>query len=134
MKTIFLIFGLTFLFTISFAKEPTIEVECRTEVKTQVQTISLRLNEKRVIIQWDKNHMAKADENSIFTLLTESPDSFEYVNSFKVRNGYSILQVGTTADELIIGISKSLNNGIFKYKDQGSGNGDSDYFLDCLEK
>ena len=48
---------------------------------------------------------------------------FEWQRSFVAANGYSILELGTSADAFKLGVNLQTNKGFFSYKDHGSGAG-----------
>lgn len=88
------------------------------------------------IIPWNAKGMVKAKgEDSLFFLLTLNEDGgLEYSKTARAKNGFALVTVGTTADEVTLGISPDLSQGFFKYRDTGSGNGDQNLELVCSAK
>ncbi len=135
MKNILLTLSLSLVSLSSFAQN-TIEVNCWTQIQNKKQVISLRLDNQGKLVYWAKNQIAKTDKKSIFGILAENVNKFgfEFINSIQAPNGYSIIQAGTTADAISIGVSKDLTKGFYSYRDHGSGNGNQNIVLACSKK
>lgn len=56
---------------------------------------------------------------------------FESIKTFKAPNGFSVVQMVTTADAVLFGISADRTVGFYQYQDLGSGNGNSKLTLKC---
>jgi|GEM_PF-5464039 len=116
------------------AGEPQV-VSCKADVDGKTQQLKLKLDAEGKIVKWDDKNWAQAKRNGIFFWLAENEEedmsSIEYDSSIIAANGYSIVKVGTTADEVSVGISADRKKGFFKYRDAGSGNGNSEYPLVC---
>ncbi|MBS1984770.1 MAG: hypothetical protein JST16_11415 [Bdellovibrionales bacterium] len=109
---------------------------CSARIQNQKQSISVRLDAEGKIVYWKKNQIAQAEKTSIFGRLAGDveEEGYEYIHSFQAPNGYSILQAGTTADEISIGIHSDHKKGFYAYKDLGSGNGNSKVPLTCVAR
>jgi hypothetical protein len=119
----------------SFAAPSTVDttvVKCSVTIDGSDEWIKLRINSRGKIVTWSERKLASAKPNSIFAILNESEeDSFEWVNFIVARNGFSILEAGTTADSFMVGVSRDRTKGFFRYRDLGSGNGHSSHELTC---
>lgn len=132
-RLVTLAMSIILLGSLSNAEEVASIVECSATVKNKKESVSLKLNRQGKIIFWAEGQIASAQKKSIFGPLAENIDEwgFEYTHSFKAPNGFAIVQAGTTADEISVGISKDLKSGFYRYKDLGSGNGNSQIPLTC---
>ncbi len=137
MKTLFSAVALIIMMfaSISFAApstEGTTVVKCSVTIDGSTEWIKLRLNSRGKIVTWSERKLASAKTNSIFAMLNESEDAgFEWVNFIMARNGFSIIEAGTTADSFMVGVSRDRTKGFFRYRDLGSGNGHSSHELTC---
>ncbi len=136
MKTLLSAVALIMIFTnISFAApstEGTTVVKCSVTINGSNEWIKLRLNSRGKIITWSERKLAWAKPDSIFAMLNESEEAgFEWVNFIMARNGFSIIEAGTTADSFTVGVSRDRTKGFFRYRDLGSGAGHSSHELTC---
>jgi hypothetical protein len=119
-------------------------VECRVagpvaEAKLQVKFQGGKL------VTWSDNELIAPSSHQAFSNLlspieTDDGPSYEWTRIFKTVNGFQIIEAGTTADAVKLGIkinpAKSGNKGkgFYEYKDLGSGNGNSLDPLTCIVK
>lgn len=136
MKKILLICALYFLSTPAVANQ-LYTVECSTKINSAVHAVQFKMDQYGNIVDWDKKHYAKNVKGDLFWLFGESFDTsgVESKNSFKAPNGYSILSLTTTADNVTVGINIAKSTGFYQYKDYGSGNGNTKpMVLSCQSK
>jgi hypothetical protein len=114
------------------AAMPTI-AKCTVQHDGRLHAIHLKLDRAGKIVRWDRSRWAKVSRDSVFAAFAEDVDEygFEWEKSFMARNGYSILELGTTADSFTVGVNLAVGKGFFRYKDLGSGAGDSSLVLIC---
>jgi hypothetical protein len=124
------IVGLGFL---NYAQAAPITVTCQGIYKGKTGIISLKLDDKNKIIQWSRNKLANTPAGSIFENFSYNlaDEPYDYMNSFMGRNGYSIIEIGSTADAEQIGVHLGLKKGFYSYRDHGSGNGNFNIVLVC---
>lgn len=104
-----------------------ISARCTLTYEDKTEWIELKLDSKGKIIQWDDSKWAKTSSNAYwFQPFGENIEEygFEWDKSFLTPNGYSILELGTTADAFKVGINIDEAKGFFTYSDHGSGTGD----------
>lgn len=102
-----------------------VTVTCTGTIQGKKQGVTLNLNSKGKIVQWDENRWAKSQGSYLGVFGKNIEDyGFEWDKSFVARNGYSILELGTTADSHTVGVNLSQGLGFYTYKDLGSGAGD----------
>lgn len=132
MKSVLMAFATAFLPCAAFA-QPTIVVECGVRIASKVHTALIRLNSRGEVVPYSKSKLLGAPLKSIFGFMGDNPNesAMEYVNTFRAPNGYSVVQGGTTADEITVGVSPDLSKGFYSYRDIGSGNGNMRYYLAC---
>ncbi|MGE0634490.1 MAG: hypothetical protein AB7O96_18890 [Pseudobdellovibrionaceae bacterium] len=111
-------------------------VVCSATVKGKEQTAIFKIEKNGKFGYMGKNIYAKAKEDSIFYWLTQDTEESgaEWEKNFRAPNGYSVVEVGTTADSVTVGISKDFTKGFYKYRDLGSGNGNSELTMECSVK
>ncbi len=109
-----------------------VTVECKT-TEGKVHKLKAKLTSKGKLVRWDNKRFVEADSKSIFHLFATDQEEtgVEYSKEFQAKNGYSIVVLGTTADEHTLGISLEKLDGFFQYKDLGSGSGNSKEKLSC---
>ena len=103
-------------------------VKCSLKTDDKTEWVQLKLNAKSEIVQWDTKKWGKVSKNAYWlSVFAEDIEEygFEWQKSFKARNGYSILELGTTADAFLVGVNQAAGKGFFTYKDYGSGAGNT---------
>lgn len=96
------------------------------EEKEVTEWIKLRINASGEIEPWNKKKWADVNKGAYWlNVFSEDSDTygFEWEKTFKAGNGYSILELGTTADVFKFGVNAAKGKGFFEYIDIGSGNG-----------
>lgn len=126
MKKLLLLAALYFLSSPATANQ-IYTVECATRIITTIHAAQFKMDQYGNIVDWDKKHFAKNLQGDLFELFGESFDTsaVESKRAFKAPNGYSILSLTTTADNITVGINIAKFTGFYQYKDYGSGNGNS---------
>jgi hypothetical protein len=132
MKSFVVLFSFLF-FSNAYANKKLVEVECWSIVNNTKESISVRLDAAGKITNWSKNKMANAKKDSYFEIFSENYENFEFMNSYIAKNKFKILELGTSADAFMIGISSDLKLGFYSYRDLGSGNGNSRLTLQCIK-
>jgi len=102
-------------------------ITCSLETKEKAESVTLRVNSAGKIVQWDKRRWGKPSKDANWlNVFGENIEEygFEWEKSFVAPNGYSILELGTTADSFKVGVKLSAGKGFFTYEDHGSGVGD----------
>jgi hypothetical protein len=107
-------------------------VECAGKIHGQTEFFRARVNEKNRLVWWSKNALIDARTASTFAWLSDMEKfGLEGSGSFYGKNGYSILSVTNTAETVTIGVSPQLNLAFYSYRDNGSGNGNSQVPMSC---
>jgi len=132
MRRLLLSIGVVFCLTTA-ANAATIHVQCELKNPDTEKTEWIRLKlENDKIVRWDKTHWAQVSTGAYWLAAfaeelpsdeDEGDSPFEWEKSFKVRTGYSILELGTTADAFKVGVNFEKSRGFFTYRDLGSGAG-----------
>jgi hypothetical protein len=123
MKILFVL-SIAFVSTFSIAAD-TVTVVCFGRIQGISETVRLKLHAKKMeIVQWDDTKWG-VSAGSYLGVYSQPIEEygFEWTKSFRARNGYSILELGTTADSHTIGVNLQEKKGFYTYKDQGSGAG-----------
>lgn len=134
MKTVF------FLITSAFFSQTQAAsfyvAQCTATVDRKVESLKLRLDQSGNIIDWDKKHLAQVVAGKMFQIFGENFDEspVENIKKYKSTNGFSIVELVTTADNIKIGIHLTTKSGFYEYRDFGSGNGNSKQILTCTIK
>jgi hypothetical protein len=124
--------------TMSFAPcSILLTAKCTVSHKERTHAITLKIEDGK-IIPWDSKRWAKITpkKDSIFFWLGQDREesALEWEKSYRAKNGYSIVEVGTTADAVKVGVNLDEKKGFFKYEDLGSGNGNLELTLKCKEQ
>src|SRR5262245_36157572 len=113
-------------------------IKCTTKFKGKTESIQLKFDEKGNFRLWSESQIAKAPKGSLFELFNDvSMDQgggLDYAEDVKAPGGYSVLRIGTTADQFQIGMKRDLSKAFWKYIDRGSGAGNDEGPLTCVEK
>jgi hypothetical protein len=91
-------------------------VECILTDDGKSESIQLKMGRNNKIVQWDELKWAQASEEAYWlSVFSEDIEEYgiEWSKSFVARNGYSILEIGTTGDAFIIGVNLKLEKGFF---------------------
>ncbi len=134
-KLITLIFSFWLTFA-SIASAETVSVECSAEVDNKVQKAIFKLNDGKIVLI-DGKRYAKGDiKDSLFFWFVQdvNKSGLETHNTFMGKNGYAMVSINTTADNISIGINLKEQKGFYNYRDTGSGNGNSRVELACTKK
>lgn len=132
MKTLALVASL-----ISFPAfaAPAKVVECKVKIDKRGETLRLKLDAKDRLTFWSKTKIVDADKDSYFGFLTDLENfGLEGSGSIVAGNGFRILSVINTAEEISIGVSNDYTRGFYNYRDGGSGQGNLKLDLTCKIK
>lgn len=111
---------------------PSVEVKCSTVVKGKQESFKIRVNQAGEPIFWSKSKIIEASKSSYFALLADLENfGLEGKKSFSTSNGFKVLRVTNTAEQIELGLNKSLSKGYYAYRDGGSGLGNSSLELSC---
>lgn len=116
------------------AMAATTTVKCSGKYENKTETIEVKLDSRGKWVKWDSARWAKTSKNSLFSYFGSKDmegEGVEWNKVFLARNGFAIMNLGTTADSFTIGISLKAMKGFFKYDDIGSGAGNFGFPLDC---
>lgn len=116
--------------------ETTYVAECTVKVSGKSETLRLRLDRSGNVINWDKSHLGQVVSGRMFQFFGEDFEvsSAESIKMYKGTNGYSIVELITTADAIKVGFNLITKGGFYDYRDLGSGNGNSRLPLNCTIK
>lgn len=101
-------------------------VTCTLDNAGKKESIQLKLDANGKIVQWDNTKWAVTSKGAeTLAVFSENIEEygFEWSKSFRAPNGYSILELGTTADASRVGVNLKTKTGFYTYLDQGSGSG-----------
>lgn len=129
----YLLISLALLVSTLLPAETFSKVKCSANNDGKVEWVQLKVG-NRGMLQWEENRWAKASKKAEYLgAFAENTEEygFEWEKTFKAGNGYSILELGTTADSFTIGVNLRDGKGFFRYKDLGSGAGDQNWILSC---
>ena len=107
-------------------------VKCEGLDGSQVQKVSIRMSGKR-IVPFSTKKLIKVDQGQALSNfeLNLADEPYEWSKSFIARNGFSILEIGSSADSEQVGVNVATGKGFYKYSDLGSGSGNSSISLKC---
>lgn len=110
--------------------------ECTVKVDRKDETLRLRLDRTGNIINWDKSHLGQVVSGRMFQFFGEDFEEtvVEKAMMYKATNGFSIIELITTADNIKVGINPTTKQGFYNYRDYGSGSGNSRLNLTCTIK
>ncbi len=125
--------ALAILLFAQVAHAATFTVKCTSTYNNKKETIQIRLSDKGKIVPWDSKVLCKAPKDSLFSNFSgREDDGIEYSNTFVARNGFALVNVGTTADDMTIGVHPKTLQAFYNYRDTGSGAGNFKLTMTCI--
>jgi len=110
-------------------------VECKVKIDKRGETLRLKVDEKDKLTFFSSKKIVDAPKGSYFEFLADLENfGLEGSGSFVARNGYRVLTVINTAEEISIGLSEDFTRGFYNYRDIGSGQGNLQLELNCKLK
>ena len=115
------------------ATRVTTMVECEGTYEGEREALRVKIGEDGKIQEFSPKHMAKVLAGSYSGGLGQDTEEYgyEWTKTLSLRNGITILEMGTTADSFKLAISADRKRGSFNYRDLGSGSGSHEFEYTC---
>ena len=109
------------------------DVECWAKVHGKKNVMNATIADDGTFARTSNNGWVETQEDTIFSWMAMDPTraGAEYYDTFKAPNGYSIVKMGTSANEMKIGVSADRTKGFYEYTDHGSSANNAQIVLTC---